>query len=104
MFFSWYYFSMNVGSLLGEGGCPLMRQHVSFAATYATIMVSMVRSALLPFTNPPAQGGSSLGTLWFQILGVWVFLWGRHHYVRRDDGVPEPNRLTCQCVPAALLR
>lgn len=44
VFFSWYYFFMNVGSLLGEGGCPLMRQHVSFAATYGTIMASMVRA------------------------------------------------------------
>ena len=52
MFFSWYYFSMNVGSLLGEGGCPLMRQHVSFAATYATIMVSMVRSAVASLHQP----------------------------------------------------
>jgi len=72
-FYSWYYFFMNVGSLLGEGGCPLLREHVSFFATFASVAISMV-------------------------LGLSVFWWGKNTFVRRDEGIPSPHRLTCQCV------
>jgi len=35
--FSWYYFCLNVGSLAGEAGMPILRQSFGFIIAYLSV-------------------------------------------------------------------
>ena len=41
-FYSWYYTFENVGAVAGMAVCPLLREHVSFAVAFATVVASQV--------------------------------------------------------------
>ena len=81
-----------------------MRQHVSFAATYGTIMASMVRGVLVTVFSPSPYGMTHAAPppplrRRRQVIAFGVFWWGYGTFVRRDEGVPSPERLSCKCSP-----
>lgn len=92
-FYSFYYFAQNVGSLGGELGCPLLREHVSFVATFATVLASVVRYCCLvnvlrgvsPIACKLTCGNTGRGG---QGLAMVFFFWGRPVFVRNEGDLP----------------
>lgn len=105
VFFSYFYFCINVGALTSIAVVPIIRANGGFGAAFALPSVFMVVAMLLFVSKRgeyvhsiPGEGGASLPytfqlVFWLARRNLWTTNWFRKAFPRLDPGIrPPPQR------------